>query len=242
MGRLDQLQQTLPAILADNGEFHGLEIVLLDYGSRDGLSDWVKDKFTDYIVSGMLVYLRLENVDYYKHSHSRNVCFLASRGEIVCNVDADNFVPRGFLSHLSSLLHRHPRTCASFREGPRGCRGRLAMFRDDFLRVGGYDEEFEGWGYDDKDLRARLILAGCEFERIDPAFAGCLAHDDHRRVANMPSSCQVKRVTSRRNRSLSRIKRARNQFYANAGREWGLATLLKNFTETLSVGVTGQDC
>lgn len=36
----------------------------------------------------------------------------------------------------------------------------LAMWRDDFLRVNGFDELFEGWGYEDSDLVIRLIHAG----------------------------------------------------------------------------------
>ncbi|WP_394751673.1 glycosyltransferase family 2 protein [Crenothrix sp.] len=36
----------------------------------------------------------------------------------------------------------------------------LAMWRDDFLRVNGFDELFEGWGFEDSDLVIRLIHAG----------------------------------------------------------------------------------
>lgn len=36
----------------------------------------------------------------------------------------------------------------------------LAMWRSDFLRVNGFDELFEGWGYEDSDLVIRLIHAG----------------------------------------------------------------------------------
>ena len=36
----------------------------------------------------------------------------------------------------------------------------LGMWRDDFVRVNGFDERFNGWGYEDSDLAVRLIRAG----------------------------------------------------------------------------------
>ncbi len=36
----------------------------------------------------------------------------------------------------------------------------LAMWRDDFNRVKGFNEQFIGWGYEDSDLVVRLIKAG----------------------------------------------------------------------------------
>ena len=39
-----------------------------------------------------------------------------------------------------------------------GCN--LAMWRDDFFRVNGYDESFSGWGYEDSELVTRLCNAG----------------------------------------------------------------------------------
>ena len=36
----------------------------------------------------------------------------------------------------------------------------LAMYKDDFINVNGFDEAFEGWGYEDSDLVIRLIHNG----------------------------------------------------------------------------------
>ena len=41
----------------------------------------------------------------------------------------------------------------------RGCN--WSLHRDDFLSVGGQDEVFEGWGYEDSDMAIRLINNGC---------------------------------------------------------------------------------
>lgn len=42
-------------------------------------------------------------------------------------------------------------------QGAKTCN--LAMWRQDFLRVGGFDERYVGWGYEDSDLVIRLLRA-----------------------------------------------------------------------------------
>ena len=36
-----------------------------------------------------------------------------------------------------------------------------ALFKADYLAVGGQDEAYEGWGYEDSDMAIRLINNGC---------------------------------------------------------------------------------
>lgn len=36
-----------------------------------------------------------------------------------------------------------------------------ALFKDDYIAVGGQDEAYEGWGYEDSDMAIRLINNGC---------------------------------------------------------------------------------
>jgi len=50
----------------------------------------------------------------------------------------------------------------------------LAMWRCDFLQVNGFDELFEGWGFEDSDLVIRLIHAG--IERKEGRFAVPVLH------------------------------------------------------------------
>lgn len=64
----------------------------------------------------------------------------------------------------------------------------LAVWRDDFIYVNGFDEVFEGWGYEDSDLVIRLIHAG--IRRKEGRFAVPVLHlwhtqsDRGRQVAN----------------------------------------------------------
>lgn len=54
----------------------------------------------------------------------------------------------------------------------------LAMFKSDFIAVNGFDEAFEGWGYEDSDLVIRLIHNGVK--RKEGRFAIPVLHHWHK--------------------------------------------------------------
>lgn len=45
-------------------------------------------------------------------------------------------------------------------EGAKTCN--LALWRDDFLAINGFDERYQGWGYEDSDLVIRLMRYGIQ--------------------------------------------------------------------------------
>lgn len=71
---------------------------------------------------------------------------------------------------------------ARFVRGPRDALTRtrganMAFWRDDIIRVNGYNEEIEGWGREDSELAARLVNAG--IRRRNLKFAAVAWHLDH---------------------------------------------------------------
>ena len=50
----------------------------------------------------------------------------------------------------------------------------LGVWKEDFIRVNGFDELFEGWGFEDSDLVIRLIHAG--IKRKEGRFAVPVLH------------------------------------------------------------------
>ena len=58
----------------------------------------------------------------------------------------------------------------------RGCN--MAFWRDDIIRVNGYNEEIEGWGREDSELAARLQNSG--IRRRNLKFSGVAWHLHHR--------------------------------------------------------------
>ena len=61
-------------------------------------------------------------------------------------------------------------------QGARTCN--LAVWKQDFTSVNGFDEAYAGWGHEDADLAVRLIRAGTQ--RKDGRFATAVLHLWHR--------------------------------------------------------------
>lgn len=71
-------------------------------------------------------------------------------------------LPLGPLRRLGARRWQRVRTC------------NLGVWKEDFARVNGFDESFEGWGFEDSDLAVRLINAGVR--RKEGAFATGVLH------------------------------------------------------------------
>ncbi|MCX6927422.1 MAG: galactosyltransferase-related protein, partial [Verrucomicrobia bacterium] len=73
-----------------------------------------------------------------------------------------------FRLQLRGLKHayRWPRPACRYRTDLRGIRGcNLAIWRDDLIKVNGYNEAFTGWGREDSELAVRLMNTGAR--RLD---------------------------------------------------------------------------
>jgi GT2 family glycosyltransferase len=64
--------------------------------------------------------------------------------------------------HRKALVYsflRHPTK-------PKLYGGNVGIFREDYQRINGYDENFRGWGCEDDDLRLRLRQAGVRIRSV----------------------------------------------------------------------------
>jgi len=75
-------------------------------------------------------------------------------------------LPLGPLRKLAARRWQRVRTC------------NLALWATDFATVNGFDETYEGWGFEDSDLAVRLLNAGVR--RKEGAFATGMLHLWHR--------------------------------------------------------------
>ena len=218
-GRLHHLKQTLPANLAAEKDNPNVEFVVLDYDSPDGLGEWIKENFQAEIASGRLRYARLDNEPHFKMAHAKNMAHRLATGDVLCSVDADNFIVPNFSRWLSDLFaknsnsivgcgvitmtddlcHKAKRLCGAKPKQLEGMGGRIAISRDAFERLHGYDEHYSAWGGDDLDFMTRAIKAG--FERVnleDPYMGSVIHHDNSRRVEHLSEddrSLSLKRLS-----------------------------------------------
>lgn len=88
----------------------------------------------------------------------------------------------------------------------------MAFSRREFFAIGGYDEDFVGFAYDDDDLVSRLVQNGCR-HCLSQAATIHLYHPRHDNDhTESPEYLHNKRLYSER----------KNQITRNRGREWGV--------------------
>jgi len=235
MGRLHDLKQTLPKNIEDNRDYPNVEFVILDYNSDDGLEDWMRKSMMQHIESGVVAYYRTTEPKYYSMAHSRNVAFLVAGGDIVNNVDADNWTSTSFAGYVNRLANQCPRK-AIFAKGKRMLRGRIGFFKDEWEELGGYDERFDGYGHDDKDILYRAWMMGFTLMWYGGDYVARLKTPRAIKAARMRNKNW--RQTEETNKLISEENLRRGRYRANDGLRWGAARVVKNFKEELNMGRT----
>lgn len=164
--RFHQISYTLPKNLDDN-RLHQewIEFILMDFGSVDGLREWVISHFQEYLKSGYLKYYYTEELSFWHASVAKNMAHKLANHNILVNLDCDNytgylggqFVIRQFLQSRDIVLHQFGGNLHD------GSYGRISMLKKYFEAIGGYDESFEPMSYQDIDLINRLKQIGLRY-------------------------------------------------------------------------------
>ena len=129
LGRRDHLRETYPHNV-DVGLNFDSEFVLLDYSAYS---------------------------DKWEVGKAKNLAHNAAEGDILVNVDADNYLSIQYVNGVLEIFKDDCDVIVYSEEDNVG--GRIAISRNNFSRLGGYDERFKDWGYDDIDFiyRARNL-------------------------------------------------------------------------------------
>jgi len=187
--RVSHLQETLPRNLAWHADDPDVEFVILNYNSSDHLHDWVRDMFGQLRRDGRVVYFLNSGPSAFHASHAKNQAFRLARGSILCNLDADNFTGANFAGYLRRELQTLDFLSGGVIEDDRivatnvrGVEGRNVVPRESFWALGGFDEDFDSWGYEDSNLSERMMLLGLTGRTIDDAYLSCIDHDDEVRT------------------------------------------------------------
>lgn len=185
MNRLCHLKDTLKKNIENNYLPEDVEFVLLDYNSSDHLEQWVKDEMSDHINSGILVYYRTTTPVYYHRSHSRNIAFRLSEGNILCNLDADNYLGEGFAKEMIKNFTETEGVFYTSNCSTNDVFGRVLMLREDFYAIRGYNESLEGYGFEDVDLYTRLNNRGLvQLIFYNPEYYNIIRHSKMERISN----------------------------------------------------------
>ncbi len=184
MNRLHHLQETLPRNLHDCATNNNIEFIILDYNSSDGLENWMKNNF--HLFSSKVIYYKTSEPSYYNRSHSRNMAFRLASGDIVCNLDADNYVGKGFAEHIEDVFRQNQSIFVVPKdETLSDTFGKICMTKADFTQIRGYDEAIKGYGFEDNDIKNRLLNLGrtqIGFEQKE--FLEAISHSEEERIKN----------------------------------------------------------
>ena len=184
MNRLYHLQQTLEKNIRDNYLVDDVKFVLLDYNSNDGLEEWVQQNMLQYIDSGILVYYKTFEPEHYLRSHSRNMAFRLADAGILCNLDADNFLGKGFAAFMLQEFSTHDNIFYTNNYSFNDTFGRVCVRVEDFTSIRGYNETLKSYGYEDNDFLNRLALHGLKpMSFHNPEFYHYVIHSDTDRVS-----------------------------------------------------------
>lgn len=148
-GRLDNLKRTLPHFLRQKGA----EVIVVDYDCPEGTAEFVCREYPAAHV------VKVTGRPKFNTSHARNLGAAKATGKFLVFLDADVIVADNFVKYLDEHLKGH--SFGLF--GPpltSSMRGSCAVWREDFERIGGYDELLGGYHGEDLELYMRLRLIG----------------------------------------------------------------------------------
>jgi hypothetical protein len=240
--RTQHLELTLPENLVDNARYPNAVFVVLDYNSQDNLLPFLSG-FKDVIEANRLVVYSYREPGPFKMAHAKNMAHrlgMLEGADILVNLDADNFTGPDFAGYIAEQFNASPPDTMflwskMIREGPdrlpRGISGRIAVSRNAFLKSGGYDEQFNTWGPDDKDFHLRLRRLGYDGVEIDRKYLSAILHNDKMRFREYPEVC-----TPEDSFNQARFKDVVNlpfKTVTNYGR-YGMGAVFRNFDATNS--------
>lgn len=252
MNRSHHLKRTLAPNLENLIPFGSVvEWVIVNYNSRDGMDELLKD-YVSLTVSGNLTYYRTTDFPYFHHSHAKNLSHILASGDYVMSLDADNFIDIDGISKILLRFYQSPDALIQ------GLGGLIGLRKSHFLSIGGYDEDFHGWGHEDNDLVMRAKQLGLTYFQSD-WLSRRIEHSDEERVENLdpafleefeakdPTGIRIE--MNERNGLISMAKCedgkvcADGKVRANENRIIGRASVTKNFSEeTFEVGwMTGSE-
>ncbi|MEA1964959.1 MAG: glycosyltransferase [Candidatus Aerophobetes bacterium] len=204
--RKDVLRKALEFLFQQNYPKNRYEIILVDDGSTDG----TKEMINSLTPPCRLVYLHQNR----RGPHiARNLGIKNARGKIIVFVDSDIFAPADFIkehikfhSRFGDVVVSGPTVTtdklkdvfsdirrSKFREslawsGPSLITSNLSVKREILLKVGGFNEEFEGYGWHDWELGLRLKKLGLKVKRDVGAIV--YHYKRKRNFSDIPSLCE----------------------------------------------------
>lgn len=153
--RLWQLSKTIFFNMQKINLSDDAEMILIDYQSNDGLKEFIIKNFQKDLDSGKLKYFKaMHSHDYFYMSHAKNIAHCMATGEVLFNLDADNYI--GIVHDELLLLKEKTLLVDGICKEDRG--GRIGVSKVDYMAMRGYSEILSN--YEDMDFVLRCKFNG----------------------------------------------------------------------------------
>lgn len=159
--RLWQLALTLPRNLRNLKDDE--EMIIVNYGSKDDLNKYIQASTLcqTKIKENKLKYVEVLNVETYHSPKAKNIAHRFGTGEFLVNLDCDNYneeVRKTILNleDKNVIVHLWSRIAIA----GNGTFGKIAISKNNFYRLGGYDESLLPIAFQDNDLLNRANAIG----------------------------------------------------------------------------------
>jgi len=196
-GRLSHLKRSLPSFAS---EFQS--VIVVDWNCPDHTTEWIENLNHPNITP----LFHKEGTEVFHKTAAMNVgakYAIAHGATQLCFIDADTLIIRDNLRAELETLEQDqiaitgPKTFAHSQ-----LVGFLCVESTRFQRIKGFNETFIGWGYEDLDIRMRLICGvGCKPIWIDETMFASITHDNTARRQFQPDTLVE---SNKRNRDLFR--------------------------------------
>jgi glycosyltransferase involved in cell wall biosynthesis len=223
--RFHQISKTLRQNLDSNiKDSNDIEFVLVDFDSKDGLSDWIIGNFQKEIESGYLKYFFCQSLPNWDCSVAKNTSHVLASGQVLVNLDCDNFTgPNGGKFILKQFALYGPRLLLHQASGNigDGSFGRISIMKRLFLAIGGYDQSFAPMAYQDTDLILRLIEFGLIYiVKSNPSFNKAIYNTKDEGIFYAKGNMSYREM-DKHNRILSSRNIANGNIVSNIGKDIG---------------------
>lgn len=163
--RLDHLKQSITALNHQSNS----EIIIVDYNCSQGTAKFVRKNYPTFQV------IEVKNANKFNVAKARNIGAKHARGDLLFFCDADIllmenigfWLQKNFKNDFFYISSKEDETFGS------------SMIRKkDFIKINGYDEAFDGWGGEDRDLYERLKYSGIKQLNYPENFLRAIPHAD----------------------------------------------------------------
>lgn len=232
MNRMYHLKHTIEENIKNNIPYGNFEFVLVNYNSQDDMHKWVRKHLMSYIDQNYLTYYQTSDPEHFHMSKAKNLAHRLASGDILCNLDGDNFTGKDFAFFINHLYNSQGMdNIFHFKKAPYwGTEGRIVIPKKYFNELGGYDESFYPTGHQDHDFIERAKAYGLNYSNIQVEnFLRYLSNSTKEKSSNLgPDSVSYYNYRDmNREKSLENLKNG--EIIANKG---GMEkfTVYKNFS------------